>query len=231
MLEIFDVTVAYRKDKPTLEGISLSVAKGDILGVLGMNGAGKTTLFNTIYGLVNPVIGSINLSNSPITHTSISYLETQNYFYPYMRGIEYLNLVTKGKFNRKLNKIFELPLDHLVDTYSTGMKKKLAFWAVFELKKEVVLLDEPFNGVDLESVECLYYLILEMRQQGRIIIISSHIIETLTRICDQISYLSEGKIKKTYKKKDYPKLQVDLQKIIQAKIQATFLLDEQKYNQ
>ncbi len=144
----------------------------------------------------------------------------------YMRGIEYRNLVTKGVFDKKLNKIFNLPLDDLVDTYSTGMKKKLAFWAVFELKRKVILLDEPFNGVNLESVECFYHLILEMRQQGKIIVVPSHIIEPLTRICDRIGYLSDGKVEQIYQKEDFPSLQIDLQKIIQTKFQSTFPLDE-----
>ena len=165
MLEVFDLDIAYKDDNPVLKGLNLSVAKGEVFGILGMNGAGKTTLFNAIYGLISPTKGAIHLFGKPIHYTNIAFLETENYFYPYIKGVEYLNLVTKGAFNIALNKIFELPLNDLVDTYSTGMKKKLAFWTVFESEQEVIILDEPFNGIDIESVECFYNLIREMRNQ------------------------------------------------------------------
>ncbi|NOU61057.1 ATP-binding cassette domain-containing protein [Marinifilum caeruleilacunae] len=223
MLELTDVRVSYKKDKPILNGVNLSIPKGSIFGILGMNGAGKTTLFKAIYGWIALEKGQIKLNGDCTKHTNISFLETQNYFYPYMKGIEYIRLVTKGTFDIKLNQIFELPLDELIDNYSTGMKKKLAFWAVFELNKDIVILDEPFNGIDIESVECFYSLIIEMRKQGKIVIISSHIIETLTRICDEIGYLSKGKIDQIYSKENYSKLQTEVRKMIQAKVQNAFL--------
>lgn len=228
MLKLINVKVSYQKDIPILKGVNLNISRGQIYGILGMNGAGKTTLFNAIYGFVNLEEGQIELNDNRIHHTNISFLETQNYFYPYIKGIEYLKLVTKGSFNLKLNNVFELPLNDLVDNYSTGMKKKLAFWGVFELNNDVIILDEPFNGVDIESVECFYSLILEMRNQGKIIIISSHVIETLTRICDNIGYLNNGKIEKTYVKDNYSKLQIDIQKIIQNKVDRAFLSDEEE---
>lgn len=228
MLKLINIKASYRKDTPVLKGVNLDIPKGQVYGILGMNGAGKTTLFNTIYGFINLEEGQIKLNDNRINHTNISFLETQNYFYPYMKGIEYLNLVTKGSYNIKLNNVFELPLNDLVDNYSTGMKKKLAFWGIFELNNDVIILDEPFNGVDIESVECFYTLILELRNRGKVIIISSHVIETLTRICDKIGYLNNGKIEKTYTKENYSKLQIDIQQIIQDKLDRAFLSDEEK---
>ena len=225
MLEIFDLNVAYKDDNPVLKGLSLSVAKGEVFGILGMNGAGKTTLFNTTYGLISPIKGSVHLFGKPIHYTNIAFLETENYFYPYIKGVEYLNLVTKGAFSVALNKIFELPLNDLVDTYSTGMKKKLAFWAVFESEQEVIILDEPFNGIDIESVECFYNLILEMRNQGKIIIIAAHVIETLTRVCDRIGYLNGGAIEKIYQKEKYSCLQNYIQQLVQEKVKNVLLQD------
>ena len=225
MLEVFDLDIAYKDDNPVLKGLSLSVAKGEVFGILGMNGAGKTTLFNAIYGLISPIKGGIHLFGKPIHYTNIAFLETENYFYPYIKGLEYLNLVTKGAFNIALNKIFELPLNDLVDTYSTGMKKKLAFWAVFESEKEVIILDEPFNGIDIESVECFYNLILEMRSQGKIIIIAAHVIETLTRVCDRIGYLNGGAMEKIYQKENYSCLQTYIQQLVQEKVKNVLLQD------
>lgn len=225
MLEIFDLDIAYKDDKPVLKGLSLSVAKGEVFGILGMNGAGKTTLFNTTYGLISPIKGGVHLFGKPIHYTNIAFLETENYFYPYIKGLEYLNLVTKGAFNVALNKIFELPLNDLVDTYSTGMKKKLAFWAVFESEQELVILDEPFNGIDIESVECFYNLIREMRNQGKIIIIAAHVIETLTRVCDRIGYLNGGAIEKIYQKENYSCLQNYIQQLVEEKVKNVLLQD------
>lgn len=225
MLKITNLNVSYQKDKPILKGLDLEISKGEIFGILGMNGAGKTTLFDAIYGFVNLMGGEVKMDENLINHRNISFLETQNYFYPYMKGTEYLTLVTKGGFDLRMNKVFELPLNELVDNYSTGMKKKLAFWGVFELDNDVVILDEPFNGVDIESVECFYNLILEMRNQKKIIIISSHVIETLTRICDRIGYLNDGKIDKIYTKQNYNELQIDIQNFVKNKIQRAFSLD------
>ena len=135
-----------------------------------------------------------------------------------MKGLEYLNIVTQGNYNLSLNQIFRLPLECLIDTYSTGMKKKLAFWGVFELNKDVVILDEPFNGIDIESVEYFYKLIFEMRNQGKIVIISSHIIETLTRVCDRIGFLNEGRTSKVYDREHYYQLQKAIKELVNINI-------------
>ena len=96
MLKLTNVKVSYSKDKPILKGVNLNILSGEIFGVLGMNGAGKTTLFNTIYGFVTLEDGLIELNQNTLHHTNISFLETQSYFYPYMKGVEYLKLVTNN---------------------------------------------------------------------------------------------------------------------------------------
>lgn len=222
MLEIKNLNVAYIPQKPILTNLNLEVPSGQIVGVLGMNGAGKTTLFKTIYGAIVPQFGEISFDGQYIDSKSISFLETSNFFYAYMRGREYLDLVTNGTFRENLNQIFELPLHELVDTYSTGMKKKLAFWAIFEKKHPLVILDEPFNGVDIESVECFYTLIEKMKEEGKTILISSHMIESLTRTCDKIAYLSKGAIQRIYEQHEFDVLQADIQLLIRNKVNQAF---------
>lgn len=222
MLNINNLQVAYSSQKPILTDLTLEVASGQIMGVLGMNGAGKTTLFKTIYGAIVPQAGEIHFHQQPIDSESISFLETSNFFYAYMRGREYLDLMTNSTYRAHLNQIFELPLDELVDRYSTGMKKKLAFWGIFEKEHPLVILDEPFNGVDIESVECFYTLIKRMKEAGKTILISSHMIESLTRTCDRIAYLNNGAIQRMYERDEFDILQQDIQLLIQHKVNQAF---------
>lgn len=226
MLQIENLNVSYTKTKPILKDLNLSIQKGEIIGILGMNGAGKTTFFKTLYGFINAQQGRITFDGKALQQSQISFLETENFFYTYMRAEEYLDILTGGNYNPKFNNIFELPLQNLVDTYSTGMKKRLAFWGIMELPSDIVILDEPFNGVDIESVECFYMLIQKMKAAGKTILISSHIIESLTRICDRIAYLNAGVIQHIYDKTNYDSLNNTIRNTIQDKIERAFLLSD-----
>jgi ABC-2 type transport system ATP-binding protein len=90
--------------------------------------------------------------------------------------------------------LFQLPINHLIDTYSTGMRKKLAILAVLKQNRPVVLLDEPFNGLDLESNKILELLLLRLAEKGKTILISSHILQPMKDICEQIFLLQNGNI-------------------------------------
>jgi len=103
--------------------------------------------------------------------------------------------LSNPKFNiENWNALFELPLDKIVDEYSTGMKKKLALMGVIALDRPLVILDEPFNGVDLESNEKIKLVIQKLSELGKTVIITSHILATLTAICHRISVLYDGRI-------------------------------------
>lgn len=226
MLKINNLTVSYDENK-VLDSLSLECKPHQIHGILGMNGSGKTTLFNTLYGFIPPDAGHYEYADQPISKKEISYLETFNFFYPYMTGKEYLQLcaLQNSVFNiEEWNRIFQLPLNQLVDTYSTGMKKKLALQGVIALNRPVMILDEPFNGVDFESSEVIYEILKRLRKQGKTILLSSHIIESLTNVCDSINYLSDGKIKKTYFQNDFGLLEIELRTLIKAKVEEA--LDE-----
>ena len=226
MLQINALYVSYGEHE-VLKGCNLSCAYHEIHGVLGMNGAGKTTLFNTLYGFMNSQKGSCALDGQLIDNQQIGYLETRNYFYPYLSGREYLQLLslhTTAFDIDSWNRIFELPLDRLVDQYSTGMKKKLTFLGILALDRPVLILDEPFNGVDIESNEKLYQILERLKRQKKIILCSSHIISSLTGICDQISYLIGGQFVKTYAQSEFDSLEAQLREQVQQKIGGT--LDE-----
>ncbi|OBW40945.1 ABC transporter ATP-binding protein YtrB [Chryseobacterium sp. MOF25P] len=206
MLEIKNLAVAF-KDKNVLQGLNLNIEEGLIVGILGKNGAGKTTLFESLYQS-QKYSGEILWQNRKLLREDISYLETENYFYPYISGKEYLSYFSKDKLPKtiELAEKFQLPLDKYVQYYSSGMKKKLALIGMLMLDKPINILDEPFNGVDFEGVHLLYDIIYELKQSNKIVMISSHIIETLFRTCDRIVTLENGLISNIFEKSDFEKL-------------------------
>jgi ABC-2 type transport system ATP-binding protein len=208
MLKVKNISFSYDNEQ-VLDNVSLSFQPGEIHGILGANGAGKTTLFRLIYGLLTPTSGHISFSNKNINSSLIGYLETENNFYPYMKGIEYIDLLSDGNtiFNINLwNSLFKLPLDELIDTYSSGMKKKLALLGIISLDKSIMLLDEPFNGLDLETVENLNLILEELRNKNKTIVLTSHILQVLKENCDQISFLNRGTVQTTVKKANFKKI-------------------------
>lgn len=105
------------------------------------------------------------------------------------------------------NELFELPLEKLIDSYSTGMKKKLALFGVIGLDRPMMMLDEPFNGIDLETVQKIKSLLIKLKDYGKTFLITSHILEALTGICDSISFLNEGKIRFTAQKSEFASIE------------------------
>jgi ABC-2 type transport system ATP-binding protein len=209
MLKIENLFVQF-KQKTVLNGLHLEIEPATVHGLVGLNGSGKTTLFNTIFGLLQAQEGSLSFENKPLQNKMIAYLETQNYFYSYLTGREYLDLfkIHNPTFEiDKWNELFLLPLQQLIEGYSTGMKKKLAFIAILCLDKPILLLDEPFNGLDMETNQQMKLIIRQLREKQKTILITSHIMESLTSICDSISYLKEGKVEFTAAKTEFEGLE------------------------
>jgi ABC-2 type transport system ATP-binding protein len=204
--------------KSILRGISASFEVGKIYGILGKNGAGKTTLFRSIFGFYKPQKGSIHLQGKALEKNQMSFLETENYLYPYMRGMEYLQLIRNdAELIQKWNTIFKLPLDQLSQEYSTGMKKKLAFMGVLIQDRQILLLDEPFNGVDLESNEKMMTIIQKLKSE-KTILVSSHILSTLSDISDHILVLEEGRFVQKIDRPDFEDFEKQLKKDIKRNI-------------
>ncbi|BFO67558.1 MULTISPECIES: ABC transporter ATP-binding protein [Chryseobacterium] len=206
MLEIKNVHVHF-KNQNVLNDLNLTIEEGCILGLLGKNGAGKTTLFESLYQST-PFSGKITWKNEQLKREMISYLETENYFYPYITGEEYLAYFTSKKEEeiKGFLERFNLPLKKYVQYYSSGMKKKLALTGMLMLDKPINILDEPFNGVDFEGVHILYDIIRQLKSENKVVVVSSHIIETLFHTCDKIALLQDGKIEKIYRKEDFGQL-------------------------
>lgn len=200
-LILTDVSFAYGKNK-VLNKLNLQVEKGQVHGILGDNGAGKSTLFNLLFGNISPNLGHLIYG---ISNKDIAYLSTESYFYRYMTGFEYLSLVSK--YNKEAvnswNEIFCLPLQDYAYSYSTGMKKQLSLLGILLLNKNLLILDEPFNGLDLGTADLVSYIIDKLREAGKTIILSSHILAPVLNQSDAISFLETGNILHTYPKKDF----------------------------
>ena len=205
MIEIKGLSVSF-DDNAVLQSVSLSLHPGKIYGIVGLNGAGKTTFFNLLAKLIKPGAGTIMMNNKPISIRDSAYLETVNYFYSGITGNEYLKIFsqTNREFNLQvLQQYFKLPLDELIEHYSTGMKKKLALLAILKQDKPLYIFDEPFNGLDLETNKLLEVILETLRKKNKTILLSSHVIEPLITVCDTIHLLQNGQFERHFERDQF----------------------------
>jgi ABC-2 type transport system ATP-binding protein len=212
MISIQNLTVSFNRHK-VLKNISIDFEPGLIHGIVGLNGAGKTTFFNVLAKMLKPDSGELKQNGIALGIKDTAYLETGNFFFSRITGNEYLKIFrqTNAEFNLvALQNYLKLPLDELIENYSTGMKKKLALLAVLKQDNPVFILDEPFNGLDLETNKVLEIIITALQKKQKTVFVSSHIIEPLLSICDKIHLLNNGIFLRTYNKPDFTKIEEDL---------------------
>ena len=202
-------------NKEVLKNLSMEFSTGNVYGIVGENGAGKTTLFRCIAGLES-YSGEIISDVMPLKN-HLGLLLTEPFFFSMMTGREYIRLLcnARGKTNVDIDSknIFDLPLDQYASTYSTGMKKKLAITAILLQENEYFILDEPFNGVDIQSNIILTEIILKLKELNKIVIISSHIFSTLSDTCDEIHLLRKGEQIKSVNKTGFKDLEQEMKEI------------------
>lgn len=180
-----------------LEQVSLHYRSGAIHGVVGNNGAGKSTLLNCLAGYID-YTGNIERRNI----WTIGLLTANPYIFPRITGHEFIQFCLSAK-NRKaderkmkrLNQLFDLPLNQFADEYSTGMLKKLHLLALLLQQNDLLLLDEPFNGLDYLSSTYLSELLSELKKQDTLILISSHDLELLVKISGTITLIDHGSVR------------------------------------
>ena len=212
MIKIQNLTFRFSSHK-VLDDISIEFEKKQVNGIVGLNGAGKTTFFNVLSTTLKTQTGDIMLDGSKISNKDIAYLETVNFFYSRITGNEYLKIFKQTNLDFNLDSLQEflkLPLDDLIETYSTGMKKKLALLGVLKQDKKIFLLDEPFNGLDLETNKIMELIVTALKEKGKTIFVSSHIIDPLLAVCDKIHYLDNGKFARTFEKHDFHHIEEEL---------------------
>jgi ABC-2 type transport system ATP-binding protein len=196
MITINNLSVAYTKDENVLDDLDCQMQTNAIHGIVGLNGSGKTTLINTLFGLKKAQKGELLFNDKKLTKKDIAYLPTDNFFYSRITAKEYLQIFENPSFKTdEWNALFNLPLDKVIETYSTGMKKKVALMGILKKDKPIMILDEPFNGLDIETGRIIRTVLLKLKEKEKTILVTSHILETLTNMCDFIHFLEDGKIK------------------------------------
>ena len=198
--------------KKVLKNISINFEKGKVYGIVGANGAGKTTLFRCIAGLETHQ-GIVSSNLEPLKNY-LGFLPTNPYFFSKITGWEYLQLFCNARkipttnFDQK--NIFNLPLNQYAVTYSTGMKKKLALTAILMQQNDYFILDEPFNGVDIQSNLMITEIIHKLKSLGKTILIASHIFSTLKETCAEIHLLKDGQFIRKVVPKEFDLLEQEM---------------------
>jgi ABC-2 type transport system ATP-binding protein len=201
MIKIENLSKSFGTNQ-VLSDINLTFEHDKVYGIVGENGSGKTTLFKCITG-IEKHNGIITSDFNPLKDY-LGYLQTEPFYFSKITGREYIQLLCNARGIDKVNldskNIFDLPFNQYAVTYSTGMKKKLALTAILLQGNQYFILDEPFNGVDIEGNIIILEIIKRLKGLGKTLIISSHIFSTLNDICDEILLLKNGKfIRRVYK--------------------------------
>lgn len=194
MIEVRNLSKSYGK-KEVLHNINVSFEPGKVYGIVGENGAGKSTFFRCLAEL-EPFEGEVWSDPRPL-QKRLGFLLTEPFFFQKMTGEEYIRLLLNARHKKPEDihdrNIFDLPLAQYASTYSTGMKKKLALTAILLQGNEFFILDEPFNGVDIQSNILITEIIHKLKSLGKTVLISSHIFSTLRETCDVIFVLKDGR--------------------------------------
>lgn len=189
-----------------VKGVNLDVEEGEIFGFLGPNGAGKTTTIRILLNLIRPSGGSASIfgmdsrSDYLEIHRRLGYIPGDAAFYNGMTGKEFLDLMGSfhGRNNKKrLNELlerFELDLNRQTSAYSRGMKQKLALMQAFMSDPELLILDEPTLGLDPLMQHSFNDLLLEEKERGKTVFLSSHLLPEVERVCDRVGIIRDGEL-------------------------------------
>lgn len=204
-LETDRLTKKYNS-QTVVNNVSLKVKKGDIFGFLGKNGAGKSTFINMVTSIITPSSGEFNiLGYSEVNNikNKIGVLPDYSTFYDDLNGIEHLNFFSKllGVNNSKSDLMKLLELVELQDAayvkakkYSFGMKKKLGIAQALVNNPDLIFLDEPTSGVDANAVLSIHSLIRKIANKGKTIFLTSHNLDEVEKLCDEIAIMNKGVI-------------------------------------
>ncbi len=195
-----------------VDGIDLTIARGEIMGLLGPNGAGKTTTLRMLCGLLRPTAGTarvagIDLGRDPRgAKAKLGYLDEEPIVYPYLTGREFLTFVcdlygVPGGAERRahvqgLLELFELAdkQDETIAGYSHGMRQKIGLASLLAHSPELLLLDEPTNGLDPRSARRVKDLLQELSRRGVTTVLSTHLLEIAQALCDRVAIMDRGRI-------------------------------------
>lgn len=210
MLRIEHLTKIY-DDYKAVDDLSLHIAPGEIYGFIGHNGAGKTTTLKSVVGILQFDDGEIFINGTSVKadpikcKKEIAYIPDNPDIYEFMTGIKYLNFVAdifgvsstdRQEKIRKYAEMFDLTADlaQPIATYSHGMKQKLAIISAWIHNPKLIIMDEPFVGLDPKAAHILKGMMREVCDNGGAIFFSTHVLEVAEKLCDKIAIIKEGKL-------------------------------------
>lgn len=211
MLEIKNISKTYKKSSvKAIDNVSLTIEDGDIYGFIGPNGAGKSTTIKCIVGIHcfdegEIKINGISIKDRPLDAKKyMAYVPDNPDLYEHLSGIGYINFVCniygvgdeKNNLIHKYASMFDIEdkLANPIKTYSHGMKQKIALISALVHKPKLLILDEPFVGLDPKASHDLKEIMKELCQNGTMIFFSSHVLEVVEKFCNKIAIIKDGKI-------------------------------------
>ena len=211
MLEIRNFSKAYKQGKKAVDNISLNINSGDIFGFIGHNGAGKTTTIKSVVGILDfnegeIIINGLSIKDNPIEcKKMMAYIPDNPDLYEALTGIQYLSFIAdiykvskeqREKLIKYYGDKFELTkyLGDLIYSYSHGMKQKLAVISALIHKPKLLVLDEPFVGLDPKAAHTLKEIMKEICSEGSAIFFSTHVLEVAEKLCNRVAIIKDGKI-------------------------------------
>jgi len=210
MLELRHVTKRF-SGIPAVQDVSFTARPGEITGYLGPNGSGKSTTLKMITGLIDPTDGEILFAGEPIRRDRIAfkqrlgYVPEEPHLYSHLTGFEYLEMVGQlrglpaGPLARKIDGFLRLLSLHsdryvAISSYSKGMRQKVLLAAALLHNPDLLLLDEPFSGLDVNSALVLRSLIRELATRGKVVLFSSHELDIVERVSSRVIILHKGRV-------------------------------------
>ena len=211
VLQLKDFTKSYDGQKPAVDHVSLEVEEGEIFGFIGHNGAGKSTTIKSIVGILSSHNGEIYIDGKTLWEAKkecqkkMAYIPDNPDLYEYMTGISYINFIadiyevpTDVRTERieKIADAFEIKeaLGDLISSYSHGMKQKVALISAFVHQPRLLVLDEPFVGLDPKASAVLKQEMRALCAQGNAIFFSTHVLEVAEKLCDKVAMIDHGHI-------------------------------------
>ena len=213
MIEIKNFSKIYNNEKKAVNNISLTVKDGEIFAFIGHNGAGKTTTLKSIAGILDFEEGDILINGKSIKKEPIAckmqmaYVPDNPDLYENMKAIDFINFicdmyeVNKKQRKEKIEKyvtLFEMQnnINDEISSFSHGMKQKVALIAALAHTPQVLIMDEPFVGLDPKAVFDMKEIMKEMCKEGKTIFFSTHILEVAEKLCSRVAIIKQGKIVK-----------------------------------